>query len=738
MKKQILSTVLGLAVAAGLTAENRPSTFYEGFEGRGTDSDFSSHLDNNYLPQGWTEISKVGHKNYPEVSEDGWDCTWRTLPSNGLFGNAFKGNCYANVKNIYGADPSESDEWLITPSITVQDNDVLYFYVAYNAYFTLRPDQNDGWKPTGKFNPLDVMISTDNGETWSDPLWSTYDDAMSKTPEELFDISMDTHWYDKFSPVFIDLDKYYGKTIKVAFRYYGKKGTPVSIDDVTVGIPYPEANYSLPEGYFMPALMSSMAPEATPLAYASAGNADTWVNNSILCRTYEWTYTNASGSAVNSEIKDLVTPEYPAGTQTDFPVLNAFYGQNQSGEWSMVNNPSAYAKGLGFQTPKIQYGGNIAGEATDIEGTKALRGVGTYNIYDPDLGKIVFSTEAVGISADIETRWYNIVNDGTLLTWDFLQGMGTLYPQPAQPYGLSYVYTMALVEKIGEESNINATIYEWEKVESGDVVGYKLGKAIASAKAEIDPEAIGSGEYTNIMFDFGKNPVTIDGPVAVIISGYSRGPQKTTSEIGDIIDEIYFPFITSTSDTYNGTSIGLFKTIDQLVDDYLTVYSPLNETVIVPSGHCAGILMGLGIENSTMELVDTDNTINMPKEGGEKTFTVKSSADPSKWGLTENGQPCEWAGFEAKANGDTYDVTIKVSANTGKRRQAKLALAAPGSFVNFIVDQEAGEAGIDTITPADNQAPVEYFNLNGVRVENPSNGVFIRRQGTTVSKVIVK
>lgn len=38
----------------------------------------------------------------------------------------------------------------------------------------------------------------------------------------------------------------------------------------------------------------------------------------------------------------------------------------------------------------------------------------------------------------------------------------------------------------------------------------------------------------------------------------------------------------------------------------------------------------------------------------------------------------------------------------------------------------------------ENNAPVEYFNLQGVRVENPANGIFIRRQGSEVSKILVK
>ena len=39
---------------------------------------------------------------------------------------------------------------------------------------------------------------------------------------------------------------------------------------------------------------------------------------------------------------------------------------------------------------------------------------------------------------------------------------------------------------------------------------------------------------------------------------------------------------------------------------------------------------------------------------------------------------------------------------------------------------------------ADTTAPVEYFNLQGIRVENPENGLYIRRQGSKTTKVLVK
>ncbi|MDE5786756.1 MAG: hypothetical protein K2H98_09510, partial [Duncaniella sp.] len=49
-----------------------------------------------------------------------------------------------------------------------------------------------------------------------------------------------------------------------------------------------------------------------------------------------------------------------------------------------------------------------------------------------------------------------------------------------------------------------------------------------------------------------------------------------------------------------------------------------------------------------------------------------------------------------------------------------------------------GDAGIAAVIADDSDAPVEYFNLQGIRVSEPAGGVFIRRQGGKVSKVLVR
>lgn len=44
----------------------------------------------------------------------------------------------------------------------------------------------------------------------------------------------------------------------------------------------------------------------------------------------------------------------------------------------------------------------------------------------------------------------------------------------------------------------------------------------------------------------------------------------------------------------------------------------------------------------------------------------------------------------------------------------------------------------DIAVDGDDAAPVEYYNLQGVRVDNPSNGLYIRRQGNSTMKVLIK
>ena len=59
-------------------------------------------------------------------------------------------------------------------------------------------------------------------------------------------------------------------------------------------------------------------------------------------------------------------------------------------------------------------------------------------------------------------------------------------------------------------------------------------------------------------------------------------------------------------------------------------------------------------------------------------------------------------------------------------------------FAVIEVTYEAGTPSAISEIAAEENAPVEYFNLQGVRVANPENGLYIKRQGNKVEKVYVK
>ncbi|MEZ3562888.1 MAG: hypothetical protein K1V72_00995 [Duncaniella sp.] len=64
-------------------------------------------------------------------------------------------------------------------------------------------------------------------------------------------------------------------------------------------------------------------------------------------------------------------------------------------------------------------------------------------------------------------------------------------------------------------------------------------------------------------------------------------------------------------------------------------------------------------------------------------------------------------------------------------------ISGGGRFSGFTYEV-TGSSAITDINVDNANAPVEYFNLQGIRVENPANGLYIRRQGNKVEKVYVK
>ena len=81
----------------------------------------------------------------------------------------------------------------------------------------------------------------------------------------------------------------------------------------------------------------------------------------------------------------------------------------------------------------------------------------------------------------------------------------------------------------------------------------------------------------------------------------------------------------------------------------------------------------------------------------------------------------------------SYDITYTWEDETSKQTTFEMAEEPTDGYVSFEGDIITGIDGID----AEN-APVEYFNMQGIRVENPESGLYIRRQGNKTEKVVIK
>lgn len=80
---------------------------------------------------------------------------------------------------------------------------------------------------------------------------------------------------------------------------------------------------------------------------------------------------------------------------------------------------------------------------------------------------------------------------------------------------------------------------------------------------------------------------------------------------------------------------------------------------------------------------------------------------------------------------DAWPTTIYDPADGTRELTHRLSFTInPNDFVD-------GPTAIEDIDIDSENAPVEYYNLQGVRVENPTNGLYICRQGNKVTKKVI-
>lgn len=616
------------------------ATLFEGFES------YEGQISRGWVPEGWSQESKT---NPPHVAPEGkGTClVWEATKGDG-FTSAYSGTYVERVQVSiadFTADPitfaEQQDEWLITKAITPKTGDYLTFQLCYSPFFTLFNESTMDFSSVN--NILEILVTTDDGKTW-EKVWDVLDDARSYTVDELWDDG--SSFVRPYHPMLVNISKYVGKNIKIAFRYYGINGESMMLDDVKVGEVTPTAAATAPNAVFPIGLslegynLSDGSGNVLNLALAPYKTSLEWTNVSPAFESCTWTYPDEEGNETTSSSKNLEAPEYGFG-QYGAPSLVTKIGSKTSDAVKLYD--------------AVQYGGSVMINHGD-----------SYLSFDAamyDLNRLVskkakFSLArdgVFGMGATSDATWNQLLKtEGMKVT-----GMGMFIPQPAAPYTLSSANAVVYYTagKLTDKSQLKATVYKVEDDGSFTAMaeGYCSPSEIYKADDKSYPKAVfyfereidglptqaelfvdypiviqfsadlAEGEEFDFVNAFDSAPNEVENNVYVFFND-AEGTRKminTTAlsfEDGSAAAGLYASFdatyswLRSDEDAFEAKPAGESKTFD--LDSYYNLVSSKGENLATATGEGLGDWYTVSFANgSDTEPAKMTVTVNALPEG---------------------------------------------------------------------------------------------------------------------------
>lgn len=336
---------------------------------------------------------------------------------------------------------------------------------------------------------------------------------------------------------------------------------------------------------------------------------------------------------------------------------------------------------------------------------------------------------------------------------DFSDGFSSANPRTAKitKDGEGYVLDLGLnglftdltvndvkLEKVAYQGNDGTTTYFWgiprgqvvmNDVELNDgskvdvyIGGYAIydmdqttgAYAYKGNSSRMDPmfECSASGDFLRLI-QFNWNGTT--APVSGI--WFVADIQGKTYDIGlDVMDPVYY----QNNASYSTTMAGEEGDEDISGECYVlpVTYQQLG------SGYEAYGVADCG--GAIISIVDGKDATCYPN------VAIYYAGSAIYWGDAQNSADNFAAAGSFAENGDTKTITYDdLSWLLGNGQEL-------GYFTNTTITF-GGTGAINDVAVDNNNAPVEYFNLQGVRVNEPVAGqIVIRRQGNEVSKLLVK
>lgn len=707
--------------SAAATAEDE-FKFFESFEGwDGTTQ--------NWAPEGW-EIQSKGDPTLKYTEKWGTDKGNPNLPT------LPDGTCAAMIS--YAQVPQ--DEWLITPSIAIDANEKLGFWLYANPGYifdlSLIDWTNDVFKEYAVVYDVEVLVKPEDGE-WT-TAWKLSDEYNGMAPSEISRITPNMQAY------LVSLNEYAGKNVQFAFRYVGTDGDTVMLDLVTIGLAsFENAGYILPfetlfNGYGRQAGWDAMT---VSIAYYPVGTPITWYNRDYVdpdmtgAPTYTWSYRNPetheweSGHANESELTLTYNPDYTdirtsINNWYEPPVLSGVTSSTTPGDYKA---PHARFQAGGAPEFILM---SEEGEMQDILSMSLLpfdinsEGSTFIVIDDPEIGDPAIPI--FGYNDHCDAHWLNYTLNGH----DKSEGddvrltsiMNYLYPAGA-PLVVNGVHVLG----IGQVPENAAIEFKIEIVPLNDEGVPEMENPVASATctaADLIRYDFGTNQLLTIPFDFSAPAVIDDSHVGYMVrfSGF-HNPEIT-----------YFAPLQSQMPHPDYMAFGwIEKEIKIDSEIYRSSYTPI-AYVEGEYGPCYNAFaMNLSAFYPWLE-TETEE-VTLPADGSPVTVKLGSYYDGSQLDFSTI------AGLEASAEGRYGNCTLTLARNDAAvNPEGTLSITAPGVKKEIKISSETGSIqGI--ASDIDNATPIEAFTPDGKRI-NPANTasgiVFIRYSDGSVRKTVAK
>lgn len=483
--------------------------------------DFESWQDSyglDWIPEGWQEI------NAPDNTTDldhNVNNTWYVYYSGGMgfLPMTPDGEKEAFIHFSYNRDDPndpdkviaavDQDEWLITPLISVEEYQDLYFAMAYD-YSSCYDSQYLDWS-TMIYSQrvtvcnMEVLVQVEGSSEWESILNMEQDYASKMSDMEVFDKGFS---YENFK---LELDKYVGKKIKIAFRYIRTGGdfcgNSVCLDAVKVATPATDALYQRPDGTFLVGTSRDFYSASIPMIFGPAFAEVTWQNMSSQYATdFEWQYQTTEEGEVETTTERDLKVSYPFG---------------------LVSVPTLQAKAVGSQTTSYKYSG-VDGDGNVVDGNVLAGGSPLFyfqNIGATQLGAGEYDIN-LGLAALTAAEGSYYFGSGAYdIFYKTNYGLGTVVSAPYSKYVIESVWIPFY--RLSADPDVEFTLSVYTKDEFGDWEKMATSTCkMADVKQEsvpgIDPYIMEFTDFKMEGMELALSELEIDSEIMVEVEGFDQ------------------------------------------------------------------------------------------------------------------------------------------------------------------------------------------------------------------------